>query len=89
MSTRSDDLRAHLVRLIIESGEGNLGPADLAKSGGSLRTLNYSSLAYMRLIDAIENELGVCIDPEADIELFASVESILGLVAAELEQADA
>lgn len=77
---RPDALREQLVRLVIESGEGNLSPEDLRRTGGSLSHLGYSSLSYMRLIDAIENELGVFIDPEADIQQFASVESILAMV---------
>jgi acyl carrier protein len=77
---RQAELRAQLVRLIIESGDGGIGPDDLAAAAGSLRNLGYSSISYMRLIDAIENDLGVYIDPEADIELFTTVDSILGLV---------
>ena len=79
------ELRAQLVRLIVESGDGNLAPEDLARTGGSLRDLGYSSLSYMRLIDAIENELGVFIDPAVEIEQLASLENILGMVAEGLE----
>jgi acyl carrier protein len=77
---RHAELREQLIRLIVESGDGGIGPQDLAATGGSLSDLGYSSISYMRLIDAIENDLGVYIDPEADIKLFATVDSILGLV---------
>jgi acyl carrier protein len=82
---RRAERRAQLGRLIVESGDGNLGPEDLRRTGGSLRNLGYSSLSYMRLIDAIENEIGVFIDPEADLERFGSVESILEMVVEGLE----
>jgi acyl carrier protein len=82
MDDEHADMRAHLVRLIVESSDRNLSVGDLARDSGSLRTLGYSSLSYIRLIDAIENELGVYIDPDADLELFSTVDSILGLVVA-------
>jgi acyl carrier protein len=84
-----DDVRAHLVRLIVESSERNLSVDDLARDSGSLRTLGYSSLSYIRLIDAIENELGVYIDPDADLELFSTVDSILGMVVAGTDESGA
>ncbi|MFJ2773882.1 hypothetical protein [Streptomyces sp. NPDC087300] len=79
--TTSTDLRGQLMRLVIDSGDGELSLADLEKAEYSLTALNYSSLSYMRLIDAIENDLGVYLDPEADTERFSSVDGILGLIA--------
>lgn len=86
MDDEHADVRAHLVRLILESSDRNLAAGDLARDSGSLRTLGYSSLSYIRLIDAIENELGVYIDPDADLELFSTVDSILGMVVAGTEE---
>lgn len=77
---QQEDLRAQLVRIIVDSSDGNLSVGELDAARGSLRALGYSSLSYIRLIDGIENELGVYIDPDADIELFTTVDSILGLV---------
>lgn len=76
-----ETLRAHLVRLIVDSSDGGLSAGELATVQGSLRAVGYSSLSFIRLIDGIENELGVYIDPDADIELFDTVDGILGLVA--------
>ena len=73
-------LRADLVRLVVSSGDGAIAESDLVKADGSLRALNFSSLSYMRLIDAIENELGVYVDPEADPERFATIDSLIDLV---------
>ncbi|WP_406140109.1 hypothetical protein [Streptomyces sp. NBC_01089] len=79
--TSATDLRSRLIRIVIESADGELTNGDLAKADYSLLALNYSSLSYMRLIDAVENDLGVYLDPEADTDRFATVDGILGLIA--------
>lgn len=84
-AVRHGELREQLARLIVESGDGNLSQEDLRRTGGSLRNLGYSSLSYMRLIDAVETEIGVYLDPEADLQRFESVESILEMVLEGLE----
>jgi acyl carrier protein len=73
-------LHDQLVRLVVKSGDGNFTEKDLAAAGGSLKALSYSSLSFMRLIDAIENELGVYIDPEAAVSRFETVTGIADLV---------
>ncbi len=73
-------VRDRVLRLVVKSGDGNVTEGDLAATGGSLAELSYSSLSYMRLIDAIENELGVYIDPEAAVSRFASVDGIVELI---------
>ncbi|QMU71501.1 hypothetical protein [Streptacidiphilus sp. P02-A3a] len=77
---------ARIRRLVVESAEGGLTEAVLAAAGGSLQAVNYSSLSYIRMIDAIENDFGVYLDPEADIASFATVDGIAGLVAAQLAE---
>lgn len=84
-----DEVRVQLLGLIIQSGDVGLSEQGIADAGGSLRSLNYSSMAYMRLIDGIENELGVYVDPEADTEMFESVDSLMLLVRRGMEQAGA
>ncbi|MFC4857361.1 phosphopantetheine-binding protein [Actinophytocola glycyrrhizae] len=73
-------LHDQLARLVVKSGDGNITEKDLAAAGGSLKALAYSSLSFMRLIDAIENELGVYIDPEAAVSRFETVAGIADLV---------
>ncbi|MEU1088337.1 hypothetical protein ACFYPN_13820 [Streptomyces sp. NPDC005576] len=84
-----DALRARLVALVIESGDGNITEADIADANGALRGLNYSSLSYMRLIDAIENDLGVYIDPDAGTEPFESLDTLVPLVRKGMESVEA
>ena len=85
----TNELRAKLIALAVESGDGNFTAQDIADADGSLRRLNYSSLAYMRLIDAIENELGVYLDPEADNALFENIDSLTELVRKGMDAVDA
>ena len=80
MGTEHDATRAHLVRLVVEASDGNFTAQELAQANGSLQAMGYSSLSYIRLIDAVENELGVYIDPDQDIESLDSVDGILALL---------
>ena len=74
------NLRDHLIRLVVESSGGTVSRADLDAAGGSLTALGYGSLAYMRLIDAIENELGVYVDPDADPHALSTVDKLVEFV---------
>lgn len=80
MAPEQEAVRARLVRLVVESGDGNFTADELAKAGGSLQALGYSSLSYIRLLDAIENELGVYVDPDQDIDRFVTVDDLLAVV---------
>jgi acyl carrier protein len=81
-------LRAELVRLVIEASDSDISVEGLAAAGGSLSAFGYSSLSYIRLIDRIENELGAYIDPEADADMFATVDGIVALVLASRDGVD-
>lgn len=75
-----EDLRAQLVRLIVDSSDGNVSTGEVHSAAGSLRDLGYSSLSFIRLIDGIENELGVYIDPDVDTDAFSTLDSIIDLI---------
>ncbi|WP_306323420.1 MULTISPECIES: phosphopantetheine-binding protein [unclassified Streptomyces] len=85
----SSALRTKILDLALAAGDGSVSAAELAEAGYSLRDVGYSSLSYMRLIDSIENELGVYLDPEADIEHYETIDSVAALVAAGGVGADA
>lgn len=76
----NSSLRKKIVDLTVAASDGALSAGDLAAAGWSLRAVNFSSLSYMRLIDNIENELGVYLDPEADAEHYETIDSITALV---------
>ncbi|MFJ8693998.1 phosphopantetheine-binding protein [Streptomyces roseolilacinus] len=85
----SSALRTKILDLAIAAGDGSVTAAELAGAGYSLRDVGYSSLSYMRLIDSIENEIGVYLDPEADIEHYETIDSVTALVIASGTGADA
>lgn len=85
----SSALRTKILGLAIAAGDGSVTAADLAAADYSLRDVGYSSLSYMRLIDSIENEVGVYLDPEAAIEHYETIDSVTALVLASGVGADA
>ncbi|MEU3830768.1 hypothetical protein GT045_24050 [Streptomyces sp. SID486] len=78
----SSALRSKILDLAIAAGDGSVTAADFAAANYSLRDVGYSSLSYMRLIDSIENEVGVYLDPEAAIEHYETIDSVTALVLA-------
>jgi acyl carrier protein len=75
-----NDVRSRIERIVLDSAEGGLSEDQLADAGGSLPRLSYSSLSYIRMIDAVENELGVYLDPEERDERYRSVDGLVELV---------
>ncbi|MFJ4871402.1 hypothetical protein [Streptomyces sp. NPDC088757] len=77
-------IREGVLRLIISSHEGDIGISDIEAHGGVLEAVNYTSLSYIRLLDAIENEFGVYLDADEGAEALGTVDGILTAVLAEL-----
>jgi acyl carrier protein len=86
MTTMQDTLRAQIVRIVLDSVEGELTETELSAAGWSLPNVGYSSLSYIRMIDTVENELGVYLDPEEDGERIASVDDLALLVEERLQE---
>ncbi|MEV6975763.1 phosphopantetheine-binding protein [Kitasatospora sp. NPDC093806] len=82
-------LRTKIFDLAIAAGDGSVSAAELTGANYSLRDVGYSSLSYMRLIDSIENEVGVYLDPEAPIEHYETIDTVTALVVASGVGADA
>ncbi|WEV23851.1 phosphopantetheine-binding protein [Streptomyces sp. 71268] len=85
----SNALRTKILDLAIAAGDGSVTADELASANYSLREVGYSSLSYMRLIDSIENEVGVYLDPEAATEHYETIDSVTALVVASGIGADA
>lgn len=83
-NTTNVDLRDRIERLVLIAGGGNFSKADLDAANGSLRDVGMHSLGYMNLILALEENLGVIIDPEEDPSFLFLVESITRFVEAQL-----
>ncbi|WBB81901.1 hypothetical protein O7606_11375 [Micromonospora sp. WMMD882] len=86
-NVQPDELRSRVVRIIVASAEGDLSEQDLARADGSLPAVSYSSLSYIRMIDAIENEIGVYLDPEEESRRLETVDGIVALIADNLQGA--
>lgn len=79
-ASQQETLRSRIVRIVVSSAEGGLTEQELASVDGSLSAVGYSSLSYIRMIDAIENELGVYLDPEVQDKELATIDGILAVV---------
>lgn len=77
MSKRSDeDLRTQIKDLVVLAAGGSISMEELEAADGSLEAVGVNSIAYINLMEALEQTLGVVIDPEEDPEYLQSVGSI-------------
>ena len=73
-----------IARLVARASAGSISEEQAAHPGTNLSEQGMSSLEYLRLIDAIELELGVYIDLEDDLAFMTSVRGITDFVSAQL-----
>ena len=73
-----------IARLVARASAGSISEEQAARPGINLSEQGLSSLEYLRLIDAIEIELGVYIDLEDDLAFMTSVRGIAEFVSAQL-----
>ncbi|MEO3853266.1 acyl carrier protein [Acrocarpospora sp. B8E8] len=66
-------MKERLAQLVSESCDGQLTPAEVLAASVPLSYLGVTSLAQMRLIDAVEREYDVEIDLGADVSFLDSV----------------
>jgi acyl carrier protein len=59
------ELHERLAGMIAEAADGAVDPAEVMAGQSRLSDLGVTSLAYLRLIDAVEAEFGVELDPAA------------------------
>ncbi|MFI7703966.1 phosphopantetheine-binding protein [Nonomuraea sp. NPDC049480] len=67
-------LRERVAALVAQASDGELTTAEVLAAGCSLTALGLTSLGYIRLIDAIEDEFGF------DVEIDGSLDTLDGLV---------
>jgi len=87
MAFTEQDVREGITRLVIESNEGDLTPEAVAAACGLLADLGYTSLSFVRMLDAIENDFGVYIDleQEQDSGRLRSLDGLVRIVLENLE----
>lgn len=84
MSQASDErLRTQVKELVVLASGGAISLEELESANGSLEEVGVNSIAYINLMEALEQTMGVVIDPEEDPEYLASVDSIAAFVAAQ------
>jgi len=73
-----------VARLVARASAGEISEEQAACSDSNLTEQGLSSLGYLKLIDAIEIELGVFVDLEEDLTFMTSVRGIVEYVSAQL-----
>ncbi len=83
--TETVRLRTTLADMIADASDGEITAEQALAGDHSLAALGLTSLALIRLIDAIEDSFGVDLDPGADPSSFDSVDTLADRVASALE----
>lgn len=73
----SQQLLQRTAELVAAVSEGAVSKETALSGSSTLTELGLTSLAYLRLIDALENEFGVYIDLEEDTSFLGSVEGLV------------
>lgn len=75
-----EDLRGRIKELIVLASGGAVSIEELEAADGSLEEVGVNSIAYINLMEAMEQTMGVVIDPDEDPEYLSSVDSIAAFV---------
>lgn len=73
-----------IARLVENASDGLISATEALEADTDLQQRGLTSLAFLRLVDAIENTLGVYVDLEQDITFMRTVAGISRYVEAEL-----
>jgi acyl carrier protein len=76
----SSTLTQTIAQMVTRASSGSISEEQACAPDTNLTEQGLSSLDYLRLIDAIEIELGVYIDLEGDIAFMTSVQGIADYV---------
>lgn len=74
------DLRHQLADMVSEATDGEVPAADVLAPGHSLNALGVTSLAVLRLADAIELRFGVELDLDAEVPPMRSLDTLAAAV---------
>ncbi|GII89885.1 acyl carrier protein [Sinosporangium siamense] len=73
-------LNEHVAQLVSEASDGAVTPDEALSASVPLPALGVTSLAQMRLIDALEREYGVEVDLGTDVSHLESVAALAAFV---------
>jgi acyl carrier protein len=74
--------------MIAEATDGDVTAADAFAGRAALPALGMTSLAYVRLIDAVEDRFGVTLDLEGDLSYLDTLDALATQLAASGVPAD-
>jgi acyl carrier protein len=83
MNANDDEVLARVARLVEEATEGVVSSEVAYVTDTRFLELGMSSLSYLRLIDAVENEFGVYVDLEDDTASLITAKGIAAYVEAQ------
>jgi acyl carrier protein len=70
-------LRRRVADMVAVASDGEITSEEVLRSTGSFTALGVTSLTTLRLLDAIEEELGVEIDLGGDVDFLDSLDSLV------------
>ncbi|WP_214103976.1 acyl carrier protein [Acrocarpospora catenulata] len=78
--TAQDELAGRLAEMVAAATDDQISPADVLAGEHSLAALGVTSLSLIRLVDAIEDEFGVDVDPGLVDDFATLVEDVAGML---------
>ncbi|MEV7964451.1 phosphopantetheine-binding protein [Sphaerisporangium sp. NPDC088356] len=78
------ELRRRVAGMVAVASDGEISSEEVLRSGGSFTALGVTSLTTLRLLDAIEEELGVEIDLGGDVDFLDGLDSLVSHILAAL-----
>jgi acyl carrier protein len=82
--TSTSSIDSVIAGLVEQASDGLISAAEALRPDTDLQERGLTSLAFLQLVDAVENELGVYIDLEQDIQFMRTVAGISRYVQAQL-----
>ncbi|MBT3074586.1 MULTISPECIES: acyl carrier protein [Streptomyces] len=70
-------LRGRVAALAAGATDGEVTEAEILAAGGSLTALGVTSLAFLRLIDTVEDEFGVVLDLDGPFRLLDDLDGLV------------
>ncbi|MEV5617148.1 acyl carrier protein [Streptomyces bacillaris] len=70
-------LRGRVAALVAGATDGEVTEAEILAAGGSLTALGVTSLAFLRLIDTVEDEFGIILDLDGPFRLLDDLDGLV------------
>ncbi|MFJ1590951.1 phosphopantetheine-binding protein [Kitasatospora albolonga] len=74
-------LRTRVAGLVSGATDGEVTEAEILAGGGSLTALGVTSLAFLRLIDTVEEEFGIVLDLDGPFRFLDDLDGLVDQIA--------